>query len=287
MQADRVKGGESLEGQSAGTGLALLRERFRHSLVGRLVERFFELRPIERGLALGTKLFTAVVPAAIIVSGLFSSPTALPARIVDGLNLTGAGANAVRALFAAPPGSAGSAVGIIGLLVMLYSLLSFARSLQRLYEEAWRLPPMRSGVAWGSVWLVAFAVYFSLSAPLSRVLHDDGFPISAFLVSLIGGTVLWSVTPAILLGRRVPIRSLRRGGLVTALLLTFFNIGSKIYVPHSMTTNVNRYGLVGVTFTILTWLFAFCLVLIASAAAGAVLSGEDPTNRPVDRPVVE
>jgi membrane protein len=267
--------------------MASLRNTFRASLVGRLLERFFELRPIERGLALGTKLFTAVVPAAIIVSGLFASPNALPTRIIDGLNLSGSGAAAVRTLFAAPSSSAGSAVGIIGVLVMLYSLLSFARSLQRLYEEAWRLPPMRTGVAWGSVWLVAFAVYFSLSTPLSRVLHDNGFTVSAFLVSLLGGAVLWSATPAILLGRRVPVRSLGRGGLVTALLLTLFNIGSKLYVPHSMTTNVNRYGLVGVTFTILTWLFAFSLVLIASAAAGAVLSRPEATTPPLNRPAVE
>jgi membrane protein len=251
-----------------------MRKGFRESLPGRLVERFFELRPIERGLALGTKLFTAVVPAAIIVSGQLASPDALPTRIIDGLHLTGAGAHAVRELFGAPSSSVGSAVGVIGVLVMLYSLLSFARALQRLYEEAWRLPPMRTGIAWGSVWLVAFAVYFSLATPLSRVLHDNGLTVSAFVVSLVGGAVLWSLTPAILLGRRVPIRSLRRGGLVTALLLTLFNVGSKVYVPHSMTTNVQRYGLVGVTFTILTWLFAFSLMLIASAAAGAVLSGE-------------
>jgi membrane protein len=276
-----------VEHRSAVARMGHLRERFRETLVGRLVERFFELRPIERGLALGTKLFTAVVPAAIIVSGLFASPNALPTRIIDGLNLRGSGAAAVHTLFAAPSSSAGSAVGIIGVLVMLYSLLSFARSLQRLYEEAWRLPPMRTGVAWGSVWLVAFAVYFSLSTPLSRALHDNGLTVSAFLVSLFAGAVLWSLTPAILLGRRVPIRSLGRGGLVTALLLTLFNLGTKLYVPHSMTTNVNRYGLVGVTFTILTWLFAFSLVLIASAAAGAVLGRQEPTDRPLDRPAVE
>ena len=269
------------------TTVVVLRDRFRHSLPGQLVERFFEMRPLERGLALGTKLFTAVVPAAIVVSGVLASPTALASRIVDGLHLSGAGAEAVRALFAAPSSSAGSAVGIIGVLVMLYSLLSFAHALQRLYEEAWRLPPIRTGIAWGSVWLVAFAVYFSLSAPLSRVLHDNGFTISAFVVSLVGGTILWSVTPAILLGRRVPMRALRRGGLVTALLLTLFNIGSQVYVPHNMTTNVHRYGLVGVTFTILTWLFAFSLVLIASASAGAVLSGDASASRPADRPVVD
>ena len=250
-----------------------LRKRFEQSVLGRLADRFFELRPIERGLALGSKLFTAVVPAAIIVSGLLSAPHALSNRLVEGLGLTGSGAAAVQQLFQVPQGTAGATINIVGVLVLLYSLVSFARALQRLYEDAWHLPPTRTGIAWGLVWLVAFSAYFSLSSPVARLLNAHGYTVGAFLVSLIGGAVLWSVTPAILLGRRVPLRALRRGGLTTAVLLTLFNVGTHVYVPHSMTTNVSRYGLVGVTFTILSWLFAFSLVLVASAAAGAVFGG--------------
>jgi membrane protein len=79
-------------------------------------------------------------------------------------------------------------------------------------------------------------------------------------------------TPFILLGRRVHPRVLVPGGVATAILLTAFNLGSRVYLPESTTTNVQRYGLVGVTFTILTWLFAFSLMLIVSAASGAVLA---------------
>ena len=273
-----------------GVDLRELRERLRRTLPGKLVERFVELRPIERGLALGSKLFTAVVPAAILLSGMLTSPDAVANRLVDGLGLTGPGAAAIRQLFHAPPSASTTAVGVVGILVLLYSLLSFARTLQRLYEDAWRLPPVRTGIVWGSVWLVTFAVYFSMAAPFARLLDRHGFTISAFLVSLIGGAVLWSVTPAILLGRRVPLRALRRGGLATAVALTLFNVGSRIYVPHSMTANTGRYGLVGVTFTLLSWLFAFCLVLVASAAAGAVLGETAPgrpslTTGPDDRPL--
>ena len=163
------------------------------------------------------------------------------------------------------------------MLVLVYSLVSFARALQHLYEDAWHLPRLRTGLAWGLVWLVAFAVYFSLTTPVRACCTATASTVSAFLVSIIGGAVLWSVTPAILLGRRVPLRALRRGGIATAILLTLFNIGSRIYLPHNMTTNITRYGLVGATFTILSWLFAFSLVLVVSAAAGAVLS-DTPTD---------
>jgi membrane protein len=116
-----------------GVDLRELRERLRRTLPGKLVERFVELRPIERGLALGSKLFTAVVPAAILLSGLLTSPDAVANRLVDGLGLTGPGAAAIRQLFHAPPSESTTGVGIIGILVLLYSLLSFARTLHRLY----------------------------------------------------------------------------------------------------------------------------------------------------------
>jgi membrane protein len=247
--------------------------RVERTLVGQIVVRIFELNPVERGLALGSKLFTAVIPLAIIMSALVSSRDVVATRLVEGFGLTGAGAASLRELLRVPAGETGSSISVIGLLVLVYSALSFSRSLQRVYVDAWRLPPMRSqGIAWGLLWIVAFAVWFSLSTPVSRVLHAHGFHVGAVVVSLALGSILWMVTPFILLGRRVALRELLPGGIATAILLVLFNLGSRLYLPHSTTANVRRYGLVGVTFTILTWLFAFSLTLIASAAIGAVLS---------------
>lgn len=252
---------------------ARVRARAERTLPGQAVVRIVELNPVERGLALGSKLFTAVIPLTIIMAALVSSRDAVATRLVEGFGLTGGGAAALRELLRVPAGETGSSISVIGLLVLVYSALSFSRALQRVYVDAWRLPPMRSeGIAWGLLWIVAFAVWFSLSTPVSRLLHDHGYHVGAVVVSLALGSILWMVTPFILLGRRVAMRALLPGGIATAILLVAFNLGSRLYLPHSTTSNVRRYGLVGVTFTILTWLFAFCLTLIASAAIGAVLS---------------
>lgn len=249
-----------------------VRERLENTLVRKLLKRLVELNPLERGLALGSKLFTTVVPLSILVSAVLTRGNAFATRLIDGFGLTGDGANALRTLFDVPSGQVRDATGVIGVLVLGYSLLSFARALQRLYEDAWHLPALRSrGFAWGALWMVAFSVYFSLSTPLARVLYDHGFRISATIATLVGGSILWLVTPFILLGRRVPLRVLVPGGIASAILLSVFNLGSNIYLPHSMTVNIHRYGLVGVTFTILTWLFAFSLTLVVAAACGAVL----------------
>lgn len=250
-----------------------LRRRAERTLPGQMVVRVLELNPVERGLALGSKLFTAVVPLTIILSALVSSRDAVATRVVDGFGLTGAGAAALRQLLQVPAGEAGSTISVIGVLVLLYSMVSFSRALQRVYVDAWRMEAMSTqGLAWGLLWVVTFAVWFSLSTPLTRVLHAHGLHFSAVVVSLATGSVLWMVTPFILLGRRVAMRELLPGGVATAILLVAFNLGSRLYLPHSTTSNVRRYGLVGVTFTILTWLFAFSVTLIASAAIGAVLS---------------
>jgi membrane protein len=242
------------------------------TLLGRLLERVGELNPVERGLALGSKLFTTVVPLSILTSAALSNTNGVANRLIVGFGLTGAGADGVRTLFEVPSGQVTSGISVIGVLVLCYSFLSFARALQRVYENAWHLPALRSrGVAWGALWMLAFAVYFSLSTPLANLLYNHGLRVGGTIVTLLFGSLLWLVTPFILLGRRVPLRVLVPGGVASAILLSLFNLGSHAYLPHSLSQDVHRYGLVGVTFSILTWLFAFCLTLIVAAACGAVL----------------
>jgi len=134
-----------------------LRARFEQTLPGKLVDRTLDLNPIERALALGSKLFTAVVPLSIILGGVLSTPDAVAERVIEGFGLTGAGANALRRLLDVPTGDTRATINIVGVLVLAYSMLSFAHALQRVYENAWRLPTLRTrGFLWGGVWVVAF-----------------------------------------------------------------------------------------------------------------------------------
>ncbi len=252
--------------------LRSVRDRLDQTLVGKFIERIREVRAFERSLGLGSKLFTTVVPLSILLSALLGKRNILSSRLIDQFGLTGQGANAMRALFDVPSAQVGSAFSLIGVLVLGYSLISFARALQQVYEDAWHLPRLRSsGIAWGSVWIVAFAAYFSLSTPLTQMLDERGLRVSGIVVSLLLGTVLWLVTPFILLGRRVRLRVLIPGGVASAILFAGFNAYSSLYLPHSVSVNVRRYGLIGVTFTILSWLFVFSLVMVVAACCGAVL----------------
>jgi len=96
------------------------------------------------------------------------------------------------------------------------------------------------------------------------------------------GSVIWALTPYILLGGRVRSRRLLATGVLTAVSLTLFAVVSRLYMPAIMSTDARRYGLIGAAFGIVSWLFASSVVLIGSATTGAVLAGADQ-----DQPVAE
>ena len=86
------------------------------------------------------------------------------------------------------------------------------------------------------------------------------------------GAIGWTVTPYVLLGRRLHWKVLLPGGLVTGAAMSVLAAGSVVYVPRSVASSAAHYGLIGVAFAFLGWLIACGFVLVGAAAAGAVLA---------------
>jgi len=58
-------------------------------------------------------------------------------------------------------------------------------------------------------------------------------------------------------------------GLITAVCFAVFSVLSRVYMPAVMTTDAERYGLIGAAFGMVSWLFAAALLLVVTAALGA------------------
>ena len=121
-----------------------LHARFLETFVGRCVDRIVELQPFDRALAIASRAFIAIFPLAIVATSL--SPTARSGGFAEGLierfGLEDRGAALVRELFASPT-QVRSGTTFFGILVLIYSVFSFARLLARMYEAAWHLPQER------------------------------------------------------------------------------------------------------------------------------------------------
>jgi membrane protein len=232
--------------------------------------RFIAINGRDRTLVLASQAFTAMIPLVIILAG-FSSNGALGASLVVRFHVSGDAAQSVVTLFARPPNATG-ALTVIGVVVLFYSVLALARYLQRMYEAAWQLPPLGVRGTMNSFYglLVLLAQVVAITWLSSLLRSIPGQTVLVFALHLGLSCVLWLQIQYLLLSRRIPRRALVAGSITAACGQAVVGVYSAIWMPHIIALNSQRYGLIGVTFALLTWL----IVVVAGVVAAAVVSAE-------------
>ena len=247
-------------------------------LPGRILGRLVEVRFLDRTVILAAQAFSAILPLFIVVATISphpggDSPGVFMARR---LGLTAEDVSSLQSVVAPPP-SARASIGIVGVVLALLTATSFARALQRSHELAWRLPRTGLRAAWRPLALViGLAVYVELLFLFGRLVR--GVPAGTLvedLVTFAGGWALWTGSGWILLGGRVRLRLLAAGGLLTTVGFTVLRRLSAIYLPTLVASNQQQYGLLGVAFTLYSWLSACAFIIVVATVVGAVLA-EDP-----------
>jgi membrane protein len=246
------------------------------------VTRVVEMEGVDRAVVLGAQAFAALFPLLIVYSAVLDrgGSTAFVERLIDRLDLTGDAADSLRQAFA-PPESVTSSITAFSALILIVSALTFTRAMQRMYERAWQLEPrgMRS-TPWGLLWLAGIAVYATL-----RQIIDGAFsgPLDV-IASIALGTVLWLVSPFILLARRESFTALLPGAVLTAVSMTAFSVVSVVTAPRTFSTAASAYGVIGVAFALIGWLIAAGIVIMLAATLGAVTAETAGLRRPVAKP---
>ena len=107
-----------------------------------------------------------MIPLSIIISAVVPGTDNFGDSLVNRLGLTGAGAEATRNLFATE-GEIRGAVSVLGFVILLYSVFSFAKGLQRVYLDIWRLPAQQVEAAVRrATWVLTFVLFTALLRPL-------------------------------------------------------------------------------------------------------------------------
>jgi membrane protein len=185
-------------------------------------------------------------------------------ELIDRFSLGGASADAVRNAFAVS--TEPTSTTVLSVVVLIVSVLSFTRRLQRLYEDTWDLQQRGLlGTGWGLAWIVVLSIYASVHPAL-----DDSVGVTGHIViSLAGAFALGLLTPYLLLGRRVPWRRLVFQAGLTAAGMLGLGIWSAIYMAPAIESSAAAYGAIGIAFALLTWLWGLGIVLVGAAIYGS------------------
>jgi membrane protein len=255
--------------------LAEWARRASETLPARCVRRFVRIDGRNRSLILAGQAFTTIIPLLIITAAAASASggRSVGDRLVAQFHLSGDSADAMRSLFGRPP-DAGGAMSLVGLVVLLASLLSLTRSLQRTYEAAWDLPPRGlPGTVNGLTGMSLLIAQVIVLALLTSALR--GVPAGS-VIAAVGrfalAIPLWLVLQHLLLSRRVPIRALLPGAVVVAVGQVVVSGYSTLWMPRLVATDAARYGLIGVTFALISWLIVVSLAVVAGAVVAAELA---------------
>jgi membrane protein len=175
-------------------------------------------------------------------------------------------------------------------VILVFSLLSLTRSLQRTYEAAWQLPAtgVRGTLNGMTAIGVLIASLLMLSLLVGLLRQVPAGSVLAFVLRVVANTAVWILLQGLLLSRRVPSRRLLPGSIVIGVGSAILTLYSALWMPRLIENNAGRYSIIGITFTLLTWLILVCLSMVVAAVISAEVGGAPATHRgpipPDDRP---
>jgi membrane protein len=224
----------------------------------------------DRILIFGACLLLSVLPLIIVVSAYASHR--IEDDIATHLGLSAQGDRIVEGLFKASSTSFNLAV-LVGLLLSFAGTIAVARSVEAIYERAFKYPPLSKGEGWlrCTVWVVVVTAVVVGDAAIGKTLRDGpAGPLVLTVVEVVGFLLFFWWSIHFLLGGRDSWRSVAPAAVTTALFWVGLGVFAAFYFSSTIVDDSKTYGTIGVTFTLVSWFIAMGAVLTLGAVAGAV-----------------
>jgi membrane protein len=236
-----------------------------------------DLRDIElfdRGMTLAAHIFTSILPILIVAGALRSrlDPQA-GAIIAEHLGLSESTADLLRRSLPAAAQEL-TATGVVGVLFLIIASTSFARALERCFRRIWHAPKAGYRSAWRwLVAIVAIVIGIALIVSTRTIVHGDGaMPVVEFIAEVVIWGALWWIASWIVIDRAVRLRALLPGSVLAGLGFAVAAVIGRIFLPPILASSAAQFGVLGLAFSYIGWLFILMCVLVAAATIGRVVS---------------
>ena len=250
-------------------GRARLQGMPRGQLIFDAVSDVVEVGVVDRAMTLAAQAFTSLVPVMIAIGTLGAmDPVSEALRTEYGLNLADLDASG---------DSSTTSFGVVGVLMLVISATSYARALGRTYGHIWAAPNLSFRQGWRWV-VVIFATAFgavAIAAARALTIVPVAGHVLTWIVQFVTWAVVWTAVLGLLTGSAVPPRARWCSGVATGAGLTALEIGSALALPRIMQSAQSQFGLLGMVFTIIGWLFVFSsIVVVAATVVRSVAASE-------------
>jgi uncharacterized BrkB/YihY/UPF0761 family membrane protein len=222
------------------------------------------------------RLFLFIVPAMLIgVASLgyaAASGTSLDATSEGELTFSKAMAEAITSTGEQARDARFQAL-VVGLFGLLLAGLSLVKALRVIFAAIWQLDTKKQGslpAVLGSV--IALVIVLILTLAINRRLSREGLLATGLGVAVLmaSGTVFMLLLSWQLPRRRTRMRDLLGGALVAGVGFAALNTGAAWYFTRKLESTAQVYGALGVTVTLLTYLFLWSELLVLAAVVNTV-----------------
>jgi membrane protein len=157
--------------------------------------------------------------------------------------------------------------------------------MQRLFEQTWELKPLGvRNTANDLLWIGVLAAYIVVTWWIHALVDRGRVQIASNLLMLPASAVFLAVSGWLLGARRIGRAKLAPFAILGAVLWAIYAAVAGVYLPHLFSSYASRYGVIGAVLAMISALFVFMVVLVASAAIGREVFDELDRIRRGERP---
>lgn len=255
---------ESLRGTPLGT------------LIERIINGFTAIEPFDRAMTLAAQAFVSIVPIMIVLAAVRPNKESFGATMGDVMGLSN---DVQEALSGSIPSSASvvSSVGFFGFLVAFFSATAYSRALERMFLKVWDVPkpPLRTAWRWIAT-IVAVMVALALLALTQSILADRPFDnVIETAARFVIWTVVWTYVPWVLMRTEISLRALTFTGAIISVALTALGVFGTVYLPIVLTTGAEEFGVLGLVFVYISWLFVLSFAIVGATVVGRACAQDE------------
>jgi len=237
---------------------------------------FVRIEPFDRAMTLAAQAFTSIVPVLIVAAAFGPNHRGPGDALADSVGLSPEARDALAG--SVPTGAqVSSSIGVAGILVALITATAYSRALERMYAKMWDVerPGLRTAWRWLATIGAVVAAVALLRVTREATAGGTWSGLADATAEVVVWAAVWTYVPWVLLQREVRARVLLCGGLLSAVALAVMSAVGAIYLPIALEAGARQFGVLGMTFAYIGWLFALSFAVLVASVVGRACALDD------------